>query len=93
VLGGECSVTIAVMVAFRDRGDEPALLYMDGGVDLFTLATNPTGTLDSMGVAHLVHEPGTGVELARLGPSRPLLREPDVPSSDVSTFIGLDDFR
>jgi len=31
------------MAAFRDRGDEPALLYMDGGVDLFTLATNPTG--------------------------------------------------
>jgi hypothetical protein len=56
-------------------------------------ATNPTGILDSMGVAHLVDEPGTGVELAGLGPSRPLLREPDVPSSDVSTFIGLDDFR
>jgi arginase len=30
VLGGECSVTIAVMSAFRDRGVEPALLYMDG---------------------------------------------------------------
>ena len=75
VLGGECSVTIAVMSAFRDRGIEPALLYMDGGVDLFTPATNPTGILDSMGVAHLLDEPGTAAELAGLGPARPLLRD------------------
>jgi arginase len=34
VLGGECSVTIAVVAAFGDTGVEPALLYMDGGVDL-----------------------------------------------------------
>ena len=58
VLGGECTVTIAVMAAFQDRGIEPALLYLDGGVDLFTPATNPTGILDSMGVAHLLGEPG-----------------------------------
>jgi arginase len=75
VLGGECSVTIAVMSAFRDKGIEPALLYMDGGVDLFTPATNPTGIIDSMGVAHLLDEPGTAAELAGLGPSRPLLRD------------------
>jgi arginase len=75
VLGGECSVTIAVMAAFRDRDIEPALLYMDGGVDLFTPATNPTGILDSMGVAHLLDEPGTAVELAGLGLARPLLRD------------------
>ena len=81
------------MAAFRDSGNEPALLYMDGGVDLVTPGHQPPRILDSMGVAHLVDEPGTGVELAGLGPSRPLLREPDVPSSDVSTFIGLDDFR
>jgi arginase len=42
VLGGECSVTIAVLAAFRDRGIEPALLSMDGGMDLFTPATNST---------------------------------------------------
>jgi hypothetical protein len=29
-------------------GIAPVLLYMDGGVDLFTAATNPTGILDSM---------------------------------------------
>jgi arginase len=73
VLGGECSVTIAVVAAFGDRGSEPALLYMDGGVDLFTPATNPTGILDSMGVAHLLDEPGSAPELAGLGQARPLL--------------------
>jgi arginase len=75
VLGGECSVTIAVVAAFRGAEIEPALLYMDGGVDLFTPATNPTGILDSMAVAHLLDEPGTSAELAGLGPARPLLRD------------------
>jgi arginase len=75
VLGGECTVTIAVMSALRGRGMEPALLYMDGGVDLFTPATNPTGILDSMAVAHLLDEPGCAAELAGLGPARPLLRD------------------
>jgi arginase family enzyme len=46
VLGGECSVTIAVVAAFGDTGVEPALVYMDGGMDLFTPATNPTGIID-----------------------------------------------
>jgi arginase len=73
VLGGECSVTIAVVAAFGDTGIEPALLYMDGGVDLFTPATNPTGILDSMTVAHLLDEPGCDSELAGLGRARPLL--------------------
>ena len=44
-------------------------------MDLFTPATNPTGIIDSMGVAHLLDEPGTAPELAGLGPSRPLLRD------------------
>jgi arginase len=73
VLGGECTVTIAVLSAFLDQGIEPALLYMDGGVDLFTPATNPTGILDSMVVAHLLDEPGAAHELAGFGPHRPLL--------------------
>jgi arginase len=73
VLGGECTVTIAVLSACLDHGVDPALLYMDGGVDLFTPATNPTGILDSMGVAHLLDEPGGAAELAGFGRRRPLL--------------------
>ena len=96
VLGGECSVTIAVMSAFLDRGIEPALLYMDGGVDLFTPATNPTGILDSMGVAHLLDEPGAAAELAGFGPVRPLLRDDrlllfgytDHPGAEHDVLVG-----
>jgi len=73
VLGGECTVTIGVLSACLDHGVDPALLYMDGGVDLFTPATNPTGILDSMGVAHLLDEPGAAAELAGFGRRRPLL--------------------
>jgi arginase len=73
VLGGECTVTIGVLSACLDHGVDPALLYMDGGVDLFTPATNPTGILDSMGVAHLLDEPGAAAGLAGFGRRRPLL--------------------
>jgi arginase len=75
VLGGECTVTIAVLAACLDHGVDPALLYMDGGVDLFTPATNPTGILDSMAVAHLLDEPGAAAELAGFGRRRPLLAD------------------
>ena len=98
VLGGECTVTVAVLSAFLDRGIEPALLYMGGGVDLFTPATNPTGILDSMGVAHLLDEPGTAAELAGLGPARPLLRDDrlllfgytDYPGAEHDVLVGRD---
>jgi arginase len=85
VLGGECTVTVAVVAAFADAGIRPGLLYMDGGVDLFTPATNPTGILDSMAVAHLLDEPGAAAELAGLGPVRPLLRD------DRLLLFGYDD--
>jgi arginase len=42
-------------------------------VDLYTPATNPTGILDSMGVAHMVGEPGVAEELSRMGPRNPLM--------------------
>jgi hypothetical protein len=44
-------------------------------VDLRTPATNPTGILDSMGVAHMVGEPGAAEGLARIGPRFPLIKD------------------
>jgi arginase len=73
VIGGECSVSIAVVAAALDSGLDPALLYFDGGPDLRTPADNPTGIVDSMTVAHLLDLPGTAAELAGIGPRRPLL--------------------
>ena len=39
VIGGDCSITIGVIAGFRHRGLRPALLYCDGGPDLYTQAT------------------------------------------------------
>lgn len=73
VIGGECSVSIAVVAAALDGGLDPALLYFDGGPDLRTPVDNTTGIVDSMTVAHLLDLPGTAGQLAGVGPRRPLL--------------------
>ena len=73
VVGGDCTVELGVISGSLRAGEDPALLYLDGGVDLYTPATNPTGILDSMGVAHMVGEPGVAEELSRIGPRNPLM--------------------
>jgi arginase len=75
VIGGDCTIELGVLSGFLRAGQDPALLYLDGGVDLRTPATNPTGILDSMGVAHMVGEPGAAEELARIGPRFPLMED------------------
>ena len=75
VIGGDCTIELGVLSGFLRAGQDPALLYLDGGVDLRTPATNPTGILDSMGVAHMVGEPGAAEELARIGPRFPLIKD------------------
>jgi arginase len=82
VLGGECTLTIALVSAALDVGRDIALIYFDGGPDLRTPADNPTGVLDSMGVAHLLDLPGAAPELAGVGPRRPLL------TADRVCFLG-----
>jgi arginase len=72
VLGGDCTIELGVLSGFLRTGEDVALLYLDGGVDLYTPVTNPTGILDSMGVAHMVGEPGAAEELVRIGPRSPL---------------------
>jgi arginase len=74
-VGGDCTIELGVISGFLRAGEDPALLYLDGGVDLYTPATNPTGILDSMGVAHMVGEPGSAEELARIGPRYPLMSD------------------
>jgi arginase len=75
VIGGDCTIELGVLSGFLQAGRDPALLYFDGGVDLRTPATNPTGILDSMGVAHMVGEPGSAEELAGIGPRMPLMED------------------
>ena len=73
VIGGDCSITVGVLSAFLHKQENLALLYMDGGVDLYTPETEPPGILDSMGVAHMLGEPGTAEAFSRIGPRFPLL--------------------
>ena len=73
VIGGDCTIELGVLSGFLRAGEDPALLYLDGGLDLRTPADNPTGILDSMGVAHMIGEPGAAEGLARIGPRFPLM--------------------
>lgn len=86
VLGGECTVTLAVLAACADAGRDLGLVYVDGGQDLQLPVDHPEEPIaDSMGVAHLLNLPGTHGALAGLGPRRPLL------TSDRLCFVGYAD--
>lgn len=73
VVGGDCTIELGVLSGFLRAGQGPTLLYLDGGLDLRTPADNPTGILDSMGVAHMIGEPGAAEELVRIDPRFPLM--------------------
>ncbi|MEV4534411.1 arginase family protein [Asanoa sp. NPDC049518] len=77
VIGGDCSITVGVVAGFVRAGLPPALLYVDGGPDLYTPATRANGNLDSMGLAHLLAIPGHVPAVAGVGPV-PLLAASDV---------------
>jgi arginase len=83
VVGGDCTVTVGAVAALVARDPALTLLYVDGGVDLYTPATGDEGNLDSMGVAHLLDVEGS-TELAGVGPRRPLLAPEQV------VFFGFD---
>ena len=73
VIGGDCTITVGVVAGMLRGGLDATLLYVDGGVDLYVPATQPGGHMDSMGVAHLLDEPGSARELAGIGPRTPML--------------------
>lgn len=73
VVGGDCTVTVGAISGLLRARQDPSLLYFDGGVDLYIPETQPEGHLDSMGVAHMIGEPGAAPELSRIGPRYPLL--------------------
>lgn len=80
VIGGDCSITVGVVAGFVRHGARPALLYVDGGPDLYTPGTRPNGNLDAMVLAHLLAIPGHVHEVAAIGPTVPLLTARDVVS-------------
>ena len=86
VLGGDCSITIGVVAALRERFSELGLCYVDGDVDLNTPDTTPSGIIDGMVLAHLL---GRGADdLRRFGSHCPLLEERQVSLFGYSVQAG-----
>lgn len=74
VLGGDCTLAVALVDAVVRTAGDVGLVYVDGGQDLMVPTEHPDEPiLDGMGVAHLLDLPGTVEELAALGVRRPLL--------------------
>ena len=67
VLGGDCTVELGVVAAAGPAG----LVYFDMHPDLNTPETIPGGTLDWMGVAHLLGLPGTQPDVAAIARIEP----------------------
>jgi arginase len=82
ILGGDCTVTIGLVAGLARAGAQPALVYVDGGPDLYTPETRANGNLDAMGVAHMLSIPGSIPAVAAVGPYIPLL------TSDRVVFYG-----
>jgi arginase len=79
VLGGDCTVELGVLSgALRAGRDRVGLVYFDMHPDLNTPETVVSGTLDWMGVAHMLSLTGTHPAVAGLGPRTPLLSPADV---------------
>jgi arginase len=86
VLGGDCTLAVALLAAALDHHADVGLLYVDGGQDLMIPVDHPREPiLDAMGVAHLLDLPGCVPELADVGHRRPLLDAPSV------AFVGYAD--
>jgi arginase len=52
VLGGDCTIALGVLAAFREASPGIGLVYFDGDVDLNTPETSPSGVLEGMVLAH-----------------------------------------
>ncbi|HWM11859.1 MAG TPA: arginase family protein [Solirubrobacteraceae bacterium] len=70
VLGGDCTVGVGT-VAGAQRTGSLGLVYFDMHPDLHTPETAETGTLDWMGMAHMLSLPGTVPELAAVASLQP----------------------
>jgi arginase len=73
VLGGDCTVGVGTVAGLTRRGARPGLVYFDRHADLNVPESTIDGTLDWMGVAHMLDVEGCTAALAGVGGERPLL--------------------
>lgn len=86
VLGGDCTVGICAVAGEVARGGRVGLVYFDLHADLNPPDTVLPGTLDWMGLAHMLGEEGSLDGLAAVGERVPLLE----PEQVVLLGWGLD---
>jgi arginase len=78
VLGGDCTVGIGTVAGHVRSGERVGLLYFDAHADLNLPDSVREGTLDWMGMAHMLAEEGAVPELAAVGGQTPLLEPAQV---------------
>jgi len=79
VLGGNCTIALAVVAGLRRlNAGPPGLLYVDRHFDLNTPESTSDGALDWMGMAHAFALPGTVDALTDAFGYRPLLQPAQV---------------
>jgi arginase len=78
VIGGDCTVTVGAVAGFRRAGLPAAVLYVDGGPDLYTPPFAPYGNPDAMGMAHMLAIPSSDPVLNEIEGEAPLLRSDEV---------------
>jgi arginase len=76
VLGGDCTVGIGTVAGHQGTGEGVGLVYFDAHADLNVPESVREGTLDWMGMAHMLGLPGAERALVEVGATVPLL-EPE----------------
>jgi arginase len=78
VLGGDCTVGVGAVAGAAHRGERVGLVYLDLHADMNVPDATDDGTLDWMGVAHLLALDGARAELRDVGLRTPLLQGKDL---------------
>ena len=78
VLGGDCTVGIGTVAGHVSAAERVGLVYFDTHADLNVPESVREGTLDWMGMAHMLGVAGAVPELVAVGPRAPLLQPADV---------------
>jgi arginase len=78
VLGGDCTTGIGTVAGHVAGGERVGLVYFDTHADLNVPSSVRPGTLDWMGLAHMLGEEGAAPELVKVGARAPLLADDQV---------------
>jgi len=78
LVGGNCTLNLAMVAGTLQSNRSVGLVYFDGHLDLNTPASASDGAADWMGVAHLFGVPGSNESLLNIGPHTPLLEREQV---------------